>query len=136
MSADLAPEFSSASAATPAAPPVTDKHASATASITARELVQHPAPILEPPIPADLERPHGHVIVCGLGGIGMRIVEQLHRAGEPVTVLEEYADHTQLDVVHRVGRVDGRVLRHFGRHPDRRRHPSAPAQSSASSTTS
>ena len=29
----------------------------------------------------------------------MRIAEQLRRAGEPVTVLEEYGDHTQLDVV-------------------------------------
>ncbi len=45
------------------------------------------------------DRPHGHVIVCGLGGIGMRIAEQLRRAGEPVTVLEEYADRTQLEVV-------------------------------------
>ncbi len=45
------------------------------------------------------DRPHGHVIVCGLGGIGMRIAEQLRRAGEPVTVLDEFADRTQLDVV-------------------------------------
>ena len=42
--------------------------------------------------------PAGHVIVCGLRGIGLRIVEQLHRAGESVTVLEEYADQTQLAV--------------------------------------
>lgn len=41
----------------------------------------------------------GQVIVCGLRGIGLRIVEQLHRLGEPVTVLEEYADRTQLDIV-------------------------------------
>ena len=41
----------------------------------------------------------GHVIVCGLRGIGLRIVEQLHRAGEPVTVLEEFADRTQLEIV-------------------------------------
>ena len=42
--------------------------------------------------------PVGHVIVCGLRGIGLRIVEQLHRAGESVTVLEEFADQTQLAV--------------------------------------
>ena len=42
--------------------------------------------------------PAGHVIVCGLRGIGLRIVEQLHRAGESVTVLEEYADQMQLAV--------------------------------------
>ena len=29
----------------------------------------------------------GHVIVCGLRGIGMRIVEQLYRSGEQVTVV-------------------------------------------------
>lgn len=41
----------------------------------------------------------GHVIVCGLRGIGMRIVEQLCRSGEHVTVLAEYADRAQLEVV-------------------------------------
>ncbi|SDO40217.1 Trk K+ transport system, NAD-binding component [Nakamurella panacisegetis] len=41
----------------------------------------------------------GHVIVCGLRGIGLRIVEQLHRSGERVVVLAEYADRTQLEVV-------------------------------------
>jgi Trk K+ transport system NAD-binding subunit len=41
----------------------------------------------------------GHVIVCGLRGIGMRIVEQLYRSGEQVTVLSEFADRAQLDVV-------------------------------------
>jgi voltage-gated potassium channel Kch len=42
--------------------------------------------------------PAGRVIVCGLRGIGLRIVEQLHRSGVQVTVLEEYADQTQLAV--------------------------------------
>lgn len=41
----------------------------------------------------------GHVIVCGLRGIGLRIVEQLYRSGEAVTVLEEYADPMSLAVV-------------------------------------
>ena len=41
----------------------------------------------------------GHVIVCGLRGIGMRIVEQLYRSGEQVAVLSEFADRAQLEVV-------------------------------------
>jgi Trk K+ transport system NAD-binding subunit len=48
--------------------------------------------------PAARERA-GHVIVCGLRGIGLRIVEQLHRSGEAVTVLEEYADSMSLAIV-------------------------------------
>ena len=54
----------------------------------------------EPPGAGLLAGSADHVIVCGLDGIGLRIVEQLHRSGEAVTVLEEYADRTQLDVVH------------------------------------
>src|ERR1700712_4503404 len=41
----------------------------------------------------------GHVIVCGLRGIGMRIVEQLYPPGEQGTVLTEFADRAQLEVV-------------------------------------
>ncbi len=41
----------------------------------------------------------GHVIVCGLRGIGMRIVEQLYRSGEQVTVLSEFADRAHLEAV-------------------------------------
>lgn len=42
----------------------------------------------EGPDPALAER-RGHVIVCGLGGLGRRIVEQLHRRGEPVVVVDD-----------------------------------------------
>ena len=34
----------------------------------------------------------GHVIVCGLGDIGLRTVEQLHLAGARVVVLDDHAD--------------------------------------------
>jgi len=34
----------------------------------------------------------GHVIVCGLGGIGLRTVEQLHQAGVPVVVVDDDPD--------------------------------------------
>ncbi len=34
----------------------------------------------------------GHVIVCGLRGVGLRIVEQLHGAGARVVVIDEEAD--------------------------------------------
>jgi Trk K+ transport system NAD-binding subunit len=35
---------------------------------------------------------HGHVIVCGLRGVGLRIVEQLNLAGVPAVVLEDDRD--------------------------------------------
>ena len=34
----------------------------------------------------------GHVIVCGLRGVGLRIVEQLHAAGAHVVVIDEESD--------------------------------------------
>jgi len=34
----------------------------------------------------------GHVIVCGLRGVGLRIVEQLHAAGARVVVIDEESD--------------------------------------------
>ncbi len=34
----------------------------------------------------------GHVIVCGLRGVGLRTVEQLHRSGVPVVVVEDDPD--------------------------------------------
>ena len=33
-----------------------------------------------------------HVIVCGLQGVGFRIVEQLHLSGTPVIVIDAEAD--------------------------------------------
>src|SRR5664279_6284890 len=63
------------------------------------EIIPDVVTVAKTPVPRAAPRPHGHVIVCGLGGIGLRIVEQLHRSGEAVMVLEEYADRTQLDVV-------------------------------------
>ena len=33
-----------------------------------------------------------HVIVCGLQGVGLRIVEQLHLSGTPVLVVDDSAD--------------------------------------------
>jgi len=33
-----------------------------------------------------------HVIVCGLQGVGLRIVEQLHLSGTPVIVIDDDAD--------------------------------------------
>jgi Trk K+ transport system NAD-binding subunit len=38
----------------------------------------------------------GHVIVCGLEGIGVTIVEQLHRCGQQVVVVGQYATAAQL----------------------------------------
>ncbi len=33
-----------------------------------------------------------HVTVCGLQGVGLRIVEQLHLSGTPVLVVDDSAD--------------------------------------------
>jgi len=34
----------------------------------------------------------GHIVVCGLGDVGLRTVEQLHSAGARVAVLDERRD--------------------------------------------
>ena len=44
----------------------------------------------------------GHIIVCGLDGIGVTIVEQLHRSGQQVVVLEQFATHAQLSSIARL----------------------------------
>ena len=59
-------------------------------------------------------------------GIGLRIVEQLHRAGEAVTVLEEYADRTQLEVVTGWGVTTVASFGTFGRNARCSRHPRGP----------
>jgi Trk K+ transport system NAD-binding subunit len=41
----------------------------------------------------------GHIIVCGLDGIGVTIVDQLHRGGQQVVVLTEFATTLQLTSV-------------------------------------
>jgi Trk K+ transport system NAD-binding subunit len=37
----------------------------------------------------------GHVVVCGLGGLGLRIVEKLHHRGEPVVVVDDDRGHAR-----------------------------------------
>ena len=44
-------------------------------------------------------RLRGHVIVCGLGRVGVQIVDELLRAGETVLVIEEKADNRFLATV-------------------------------------
>ena len=41
----------------------------------------------------------GHIIVCGLDGIGVTIVEQLHRCGQQVVILEQFTKPSQLQSV-------------------------------------
>ena len=41
----------------------------------------------------------GHVIVCGLQGVGLRMVEQLHQAGVDVVVVDEEADPRLVRIV-------------------------------------
>jgi Trk K+ transport system NAD-binding subunit len=45
----------------------------------------------------------GHVIVCGLGAIGFRVVEELLRYGEPVVVIEREATNRFVRAVRRLG---------------------------------
>ena len=37
----------------------------------------------------------GHVIVCGLHGVGLRTVEQLHRSGVRVVVVDDGSEHPE-----------------------------------------
>ncbi|MDL5155552.1 NAD-binding protein [Actinomycetospora termitidis] len=43
--------------------------------------------------------PRDHVVVCGLGGLGWRIVEQLHHRGEPVVVVDRAPDPARVRVL-------------------------------------
>ncbi|MBI4943305.1 MAG: NAD-binding protein [Actinobacteria bacterium] len=45
------------------------------------------------------DAPDGHVVVCGLHGLGLRTVEQLHLAGIPVTVVDDEPDPRLVRVV-------------------------------------
>ena len=46
---------------------------------------------------------HDHVIVCGLGNIGYRIVEQLHELGVPLVAAELHESNRYLPAVRRLG---------------------------------
>jgi Trk K+ transport system NAD-binding subunit len=46
---------------------------------------------------------HDHVIVCGLGNIGFRMVEQLHELGVPLVAAELQEGNRYLPVVRRLG---------------------------------
>jgi Trk K+ transport system NAD-binding subunit len=45
----------------------------------------------------------GHVVICGLGAIGFRVVEELLRYGEPVVVIERDAGNRFVRAVRRLG---------------------------------
>jgi Trk K+ transport system NAD-binding subunit len=59
--------------------------------------------------PGDLSALNGHVIVCGLDGVGLRTVEQLHLAGVAVVVIDDQPDPrlsriiASWDVAHIIG---------------------------------
>src|SRR5450432_2586569 len=55
----------------------------------------------DPRLEPDLTTSTGHIIVCGLDGIGLTIVEQLHRCGQHVVVVEQFATSAQLAAVSR-----------------------------------
>jgi Trk K+ transport system NAD-binding subunit len=46
---------------------------------------------------------HDHVIVCGLGNIGYRMVEQLHELGVPLVAAELHENNRYLPAVRRLG---------------------------------
>jgi Trk K+ transport system NAD-binding subunit len=45
----------------------------------------------------------GHIIVCGLGNVGFRVVEDLHHQDEPVVVIERRPDNPFIPTVRRLG---------------------------------
>ena len=53
--------------------------------------------------------PRGHVIVCGLRGVGLRTVEQLHLSGVPVVVVDDDPD------LRLAGVIEGWGVRHIRR---------------------
>lgn len=53
---------------------------------------QDPAAVTNVPLAAATGELSGHVIVCGLHGVGVRVVELLHLAGETVVVIDEEPD--------------------------------------------
>src|SRR3954469_8150471 len=48
---------------------------------------------------APVDTGYGHIIVCGLDGVGLLTVEQLHLAGVPTVVVDDGADPRLLHVV-------------------------------------
>jgi len=51
------------------------------------------------------EQMRDHIVVCGLGHVGYRVVEELHRLGEPIVALEKREDDSFLDAVRDMGIV-------------------------------
>ena len=51
-------------------------------------------------VQADAGAAQGHVVVCGLHGLGLRTVEQLHLAGIPVIVVDDEPDPRLVRTVH------------------------------------
>src|SRR5262249_32787217 len=45
----------------------------------------------------------GHIIVCGLGNVGFRVVQELIRQGEPVVAIERNRDNTYIPTARRLG---------------------------------
>jgi Trk K+ transport system NAD-binding subunit len=45
----------------------------------------------------------GHIIVCGMGNVGFRAVEELHAQGESVVVIERRPDNAFIPTVRRLG---------------------------------
>jgi Trk K+ transport system NAD-binding subunit len=45
----------------------------------------------------------GHIIVCGLGNVGFRVVEALHSQDEPVVVIERRPDNAFIPTARRLG---------------------------------
>lgn len=65
-----------------------------------------PTPIASAPTPSDRVDPAGwtgHVIVCGLHDEGLRIVEQLHRAGVRVVVVDDLPDPRMVRLLDTLG---------------------------------
>lgn len=49
------------------------------------------------------EQMRDHIVVCGLGHVGYRVVEELHRLGEPVVALEKREADAFVDAVRDLG---------------------------------
>src|SRR5271167_4868986 len=78
--------------------------------VTSRKPHRVPTPMTLTGVDRSDQAPRsGHVIICGLHDVGLRVVEQLHAAGEQVLVIDDGTDPRlarivdSLDVPHVIG---------------------------------
>ncbi|HEX8600609.1 MAG TPA: NAD-binding protein [Chloroflexia bacterium] len=55
------------------------------------------------PLPGAVQQVQGHVVLCGLDGLGLRTLEELHQLGEDVVIVAHTPPETFVQRVHELG---------------------------------